>query len=66
MNKGKSVKALPDNFVMLDLLILGNNDYCRSIKGGKSSKQKKAEEYAAKGLDIQIISENVFYELMGL
>lgn len=49
-----------------NFLILGNNDYCKSIKGGKSSKQKKAEEYAARGLDIQIITENVFYELMGL
>jgi len=24
-------------------LVLGNIDYCKTIKGGKSSKQKKAE-----------------------
>lgn len=45
-------------------LILGNNDFCTSIKGGKSSKQKKAENLALSGGDIQIISENVFYDLV--
>lgn len=45
-------------------LILGNNDYCTTIKDGKSGKQKKAEEYKLQGLDIEIISENVFYEML--
>ena len=45
-------------------LVLGNNDYCSSIKDGKSSKQKKAEKYKAAGMDIEIISENVFYEMV--
>lgn len=45
-------------------LILGNNDYCSSIKNGKSSKQRKAEEYKLKGQDIEIISENVFYDML--
>ncbi len=45
-------------------LVLGNNDYCSSIKDGKSSKQKKAEKYKASGMDIEIISENVFYEMI--
>lgn len=45
-------------------LVLGNNDYCSSIKDGKSSKQKKAEKYKAAGMDIEIISENVFYDLL--
>ena len=45
-------------------LILGNNDFCSSLKGGKSSKQKKAEKLALEGQDIQIISENVFYEMI--
>ena len=49
-----------------DYLILGNNDYCDSIKGGKSSKQKKAESYRLKGIDIEIIPENVFYEMLGV
>lgn len=45
-------------------LILGNNDYCSSIKDGKSSKHKKAERYKTEGMDIEIISENVFYEMV--
>ncbi len=47
-----------------NFLILGNNDYCSSIKDGKSSKQKKAEEYKLKGQDIEVIPENVFYEMI--
>lgn len=45
-------------------LVLGNNDYCTSIKGGKSNKQKKAEELLIKGQDISIIPENVFYDMI--
>lgn len=45
-------------------LILGNNDYCASIKNGKSSKQAKAESLKASGQDIEIISENVFYDMI--
>lgn len=45
-------------------LILGNNDYCKSIKDGKSSKQKKAEKLKLEGLDIEIIPENVFYDMI--
>jgi len=45
-------------------LILGNNDFCKSIRGGKSSKQKKAEEYVLKGQDLQIISETEFYSMI--
>ena len=45
-------------------LILGNNDYCTTIKDGKSSKQKKAEKLKLKGNEIEIISENIFYDLI--
>jgi len=45
-------------------LILGNNDYCKSIKDGKSSKQKKAEKLKLDGYDIEIIPENVFYDII--
>lgn len=47
-----------------NFLILGNNDYCSTIKDGKSSKQKKAEEYKLDGCDIEIVPENVFYEMI--
>ena len=46
-------------------LIMGNNDYCATIKDGKSAKQKKAEEYKLKGQDIEIIPESVFYDMIG-
>lgn len=47
-----------------DYLVLGCNDYCPTIKGGKSSKQKKAEEYALKGFGISILDEQTFYDLV--
>lgn len=45
-------------------LVLGNNDYCSTIKDGKSSKQKKAEKMQLAGLDIMTISESVFYDML--
>ena len=45
-------------------LILGNNDYCSTIKDGKSTKHKKAESLILKGQDIQILPENVFYDMI--
>lgn len=47
-----------------NFLILGNNDYCPLIKDGKSSKHKKAEALKLQGNDIEIISENVFYDMI--
>lgn len=44
-----------------NLLVLGNYDYCSSIKGGKSSKHKKAESLLLDGYDISIIPEDIFY-----
>lgn len=46
-------------------LILGNNDYCASIKDGKSNKQKKAEKLALKGSGIEILPETAFYDMLG-
>lgn len=45
-------------------LILGNNDYCKAIKDGKSSKQKKAEKLILEGQDLQIIPEDTFYDII--
>lgn len=47
-----------------NFLVLGNNDYCKSIKDGKSNKQKKAEKMQLDGLDIVTISEDVFYDML--
>ena len=45
-------------------LILGNNDYNFAVKNGKSSKHKKAEELQNQGYDIEIIPEDLFYEMI--
>lgn len=47
-----------------NFLILGNFDYCNTLKDGKSSKLKKAEKYILEGKDLQILSEDVFYDLV--
>lgn len=47
-------------------LVLGNNDYCKSIKDGKSNKQKKAEKLILEGQNLEIISENVFCEMTSM
>lgn len=54
-----------DNVVAsTNFLVLGNNDFCASIKCGKSNKQKKAEKMRLKGMDIEVISENTFYDML--
>lgn len=45
-------------------LILGDNSYCSTIKDGKSSKHKKAEDYILRGCDLKIIPESVFYDII--
>lgn len=47
-------------------LVIGNNDYCKSIKGGKSAKQKKAEKMQISGFDIATISEDTFYDMLDM
>lgn len=44
-------------------LILGDTDYSK-VKDGKSRKLRNAEKYQLEGLDIQIISEQVFYDMI--
>ncbi len=44
-------------------LVLGITDY-RKVKGNKSSKVQKAESLKTSGYDIDIISENVFWDLI--
>lgn len=45
-------------------LILGNNDYNPILRGKKSSKLIKAEKLKLEGKDIEILSENVFYDII--
>lgn len=48
-----------------NFLVLGINDY-RKLNGVKSNKQKKAEQLQRNGNDIEIISENVFYDMLSM
>ena len=45
-------------------LVLGCTDYCKTIKDGKTSKQKKAEKLQQEGSDISVITEDVFYQMI--
>lgn len=45
-------------------LVLGNNEYSPLVKDGKSNKLKKALQLKINGYDIEIISENVFYDMI--
>ena len=47
-----------------DYLVLGSTDYCKTIKDGKTSKQKKADELQKKGSDIKVITEDVFCQMI--
>ncbi|KFI49922.1 DNA polymerase III [Bifidobacterium biavatii DSM 23969] len=46
-------------------LVTGSTDYNASLKGAKSSKWLKAEKLRLAGQDINIISEDVFYDMLG-
>ena len=46
-----------------DVLILGNEEYKRAW-GGKSKKHRKAEELVLAGQEIEMIPENVFYDMV--
>lgn len=45
-------------------LVLGNQGYSMALRDGKSGKHRKAEKMRLQGIDIQIISEDVFYEMI--
>lgn len=47
-----------------NFLIVGCFDYINTVEVNKSSKLLKAEYYKLKGYDIEIISENVFIDLL--
>jgi len=45
-------------------LVVGNEEFVSSVKDGKTAKMKKVEEYQSKGLDIIMIPEDTFFELI--
>lgn len=47
-----------------NFLVIGAEEFASSVKNGKTTKMKRAEELQLKGVDIQIISENVFFDMV--
>lgn len=47
-----------------DYLVLGCTDYCKTIKDGKTAKQKKANQLQKDGYNILVITEDVFYQMI--
>lgn len=47
-----------------NFLVLGNKGYSMALTGGKSSKHKKAERMKLDGMDIEVISEDVFLQML--
>lgn len=47
-----------------NFLVLGNAGYSMALKGGKSSKHKNAEKLKLQGYDIEVISEDVFLQML--
>lgn len=46
-----------------DYLVMGKQDYSRLV-GNKSKKQQQAEKFISQGEDINIITEDVFYDMI--
>ena len=47
-----------------NFLVIGNTDFAKSVKDGKSNKMKKAEALIQKGGDVSIISEAAFFDMI--
>ncbi len=47
-------------------LVIGNEDFVASVKNGKTQKMLKAEQMQKKGIDIQVMSEDLFFEMLSL
>ena len=47
-----------------NFLIVGDFDYSSGVKGGKSTKMKKAEQLILKGQDLQVLTEKAFCDML--
>lgn len=58
--------GLPENRITkkTNYLVIGDEDFVASVKDGKSSKMKKADEYQRQGLDIVTLPESTFFEIL--
>lgn len=48
----------------INYLIVGSLEYSHTVEKGKSSKLKKVEQMILDGKDVQILSENAFYDMI--
>lgn len=62
VNMGGSVT--PSVTKKTNYLVLGCTDYCKTIKDGKTQKQKDADKLQQNGSDIMVITEDVFYQMI--
>lgn len=58
--------GIPENRITqkTNFLIVGSEEFAASVKNGKTSKMKKADEYKLKGQDISVFSELTFFEML--
>lgn len=47
-----------------NFLVIGNTDFAKSVKDGKSNKMKKAEALIKKGGDVAVLSEAAFFDMI--
>ena len=47
-----------------NFLVVGNEDFAKSVKDGKTTKMQKAEKYKEQGLDIEVLSEDTFFQII--
>ena len=48
-----------------NFLVVGNDEFSKAMKNGKTAKMKKADDYRLKGLDIVTLSEDMFFDMIG-
>lgn len=47
-----------------NFLVIGNSEFVSSVKNGKTNKMKTAEAYQSQGLEIMVLSENSFFDMI--
>ena len=58
--------GIPENSITkkTNFLVVGNEEFADSVKNGKTKKMEKAEKYRQNGVDISVLSENTFFEMI--
>lgn len=47
-----------------NFLVIGNAEFAKSVKDGKTNKMKKAEKMIQKGSELSVISESAFFDML--